>query len=66
VAYKDLIKKRSIQLFKPPILTQTPIYQRPQRFSTASAKLPPNSVGASVDKVFAILCKPRNPCHVAT
>jgi hypothetical protein len=61
VAYKDLIKKRSIQSFNPPITTQTPIYQRLQRFSTAPDKLPPNSVGASVDKVFAILYKPRNP-----
>ncbi|WP_167748784.1 hypothetical protein [Pseudomonas kribbensis] len=55
MAYKDLIKKRSIQPFNPTNPTQTPIYQRFQRFSTAPAKLPPNSVGVSVDKVFAIL-----------
>ena len=32
-------------------------------FSTESVKLPPISVGASVDKVFVILCKPYKPLH---
>jgi hypothetical protein len=31
-----------------------------QRFSTEAQKLPPKSVGASVDKVFAIRYRPSN------
>jgi hypothetical protein len=41
--------------------SETPIYGVFRRFSTDPLKLPPKSVGASVDKVFAILCRPYKP-----
>ena len=37
----------------------SPIHEGFKGFSTTRTKLPPNSVGASVDKVFAYRCKPR-------
>jgi hypothetical protein len=56
-----LIKKQSISAFAWENPPQSLDFPRLQRFSTAHAKLPPNSVGASVDKVFASLCGPRHP-----
>jgi hypothetical protein len=41
---------------------QTPINRGFQWFSTDELELPPKSVGASVDKVFAILYRPRITC----
>jgi hypothetical protein len=56
-----MVKKRSNHWFAPLKPSETPIYRGFRRFSTDPSKLPPKSVGASVDKVFAILCKPSKP-----
>ena len=57
-----MVKKRSNHWFAPLKPSETPIYRGFRRFSTDSSKLPPKSVGASVDKVFAILYRPCKPC----
>ena len=54
-----LFKKRSKRELKQAIDGETREFQWIRRFSTARDKLPPKSVGASVDKVFAILYRPR-------
>jgi hypothetical protein len=58
VAFEGMIKKQSIRQFPDLIPAQTSISHSLQRFSTDKAKLPPNSVGASVDNVFAIRYRP--------
>jgi hypothetical protein len=60
--FRLLVKKRSNYKFGPLNVAQCPFYRGFRRFSTELKKLPPKSVGASVDKVFAILCKPRRTC----